>query len=117
MHTAEGGALSATAALQRWDGINDFVRAAMIGESARWGDSLALLGGKFAATRTRNGDWEAYVARIRTLLDGNTAQLLEEMDLLDQCNGSGVLKGIECFFLEIMWSTVERFGLMSLFFR
>jgi hypothetical protein len=77
LHTQAGGPLSATAAIARFDTLNAFVESAIIGESARWGDSLESLGGQYAVTRTRNGDWRPEVNIIRTLLQGNTAQLLD----------------------------------------
>jgi hypothetical protein len=76
LHTRTGGALSAAAATTRFDTLNTFVESAIIGESARWGDSLETLGGQFAVTRTRNEDWRREVAIIRNLLQGNTVQLL-----------------------------------------
>jgi len=65
------GALSATAAIQRWNTLNDYIKSAIIGESARWGDSLGQ-----GVVRTRDGDWQKEVNAIRNLLQGNTQRFI-----------------------------------------
>ena len=66
LHTA--GVLSDAEQLSRWDTLTDSVALGIIGESARWGDSLQLLG---YPTRTVDGSFEPQVATIRSLIDGN----------------------------------------------
>ena len=77
LHTGPGGALSTNAAIDRWDALNNVIESAIVGESARWGDSLKSLGGKFSVTRTRNVDWQNEVDHIRGLLQNNTDQLID----------------------------------------
>lgn len=115
MHTSPGGALTSVAAIERWDTINDFLRSAIIGESARWGDSLSILGGKFSVTRTRDVDWEEQVTKIRNLLELNTEQFLSELDLLDMCDGFS--SRIICFFKSRFWRLVEFINVMDMFYR
>jgi CotH kinase protein/Lamin Tail Domain/Chitobiase/beta-hexosaminidase C-terminal domain len=104
LHTSAGGALTVTAATERWDRINAFVDSAIIGESARWGDSLETLGGIFAVTRTRDVDFRNNVATVRRLLQINTKQFLDEIKLLDQTQCQGLLSAIVCFFFSIkLW--------------
>ena len=79
LHTAPGGALSPQAAIDRWDTLNAFIESAVVGESARWGDSLQSLGGKYAVTRTRDIDWYNQVDKIRGILKGNTQTLLDQL--------------------------------------
>lgn len=80
LHTAPGGALSTEAALARWDTLNSFIESAIVGESARWGDSLVGLGGsKYDVTRTRDGDWQNEVDLLRNLLQGNSEQLIDAL--------------------------------------
>ena len=68
--------MSTTVALARWDTITKFVESAIVGESARWGDSLWDLGGQYAVRRTRDVDWRNNNAEIRSILQGNTKQLI-----------------------------------------
>jgi hypothetical protein len=79
LHTGPGGALTDSVAIARWDALNTFVQSAIVGESARWGDSLKALGGSYAVTRTRNGDWQKEVTVIRNLLNGNRQKLINEL--------------------------------------
>jgi hypothetical protein len=76
LHTQPGGALSTMASLARFDTLNAFIESAIIGESARWGDSLKTLGGEFNVTRTRSGDWQSTVTTQRNLVLDNTDRLL-----------------------------------------
>ncbi len=73
LHTGSGGALTDASMLSRYDTLNAFVREAVIGESARWGDSLVPLG---QPLRTRDVDWQNAVNAIRTLTNGNTQRLI-----------------------------------------
>jgi CotH kinase protein len=106
LHTSAGGALSVAAATERWDRINAFVDSAIIGESARWGDSLETLGGIFAVTRTRDVDFRNNVATIRRLLQINTEQFLDEVELLDQYQGF-----LPCFFFSVKLWLLDFFNL------
>jgi len=73
VHTGPGGALTDDAAIQRWDILNEHIRSAIVGESARWGDSLG------GSARTRDEDWQDEVDSIRNLLSGNTQRLINEL--------------------------------------
>ena len=83
LHTAPGGALTDSAAIARWDALNAYVQSAIVGESARWGDSLETLGSggpiNYTITRTRDVDWQNEVDAIRTLLQGNQQRLIGEL--------------------------------------
>ena len=68
--------MSTTVALARWDTITQYVESAIVGESARWGDSLWDLGGQYDVRRTRDVDWRNNNAEIRSILQGNTKQLI-----------------------------------------
>jgi hypothetical protein len=76
LHTGTNGPLTDAAAIARWDALNNFIRSAVVGESARWGDSLKSLGGSYAVTRTRDVDWQNEVTIIRNLLNGNRQKLI-----------------------------------------
>ena len=67
------GILSDSEQLARWDALTAATETAMIGETARWGDSLELLG---YPTRTIEGDWRPQVQVIRNLIQGNQERLL-----------------------------------------
>ena len=67
-HLFHDGALSDATAQQRWLELNEFVREAIVAESARWGDSLESLR---HPTRTRDVDWQREVDAILGLIDGN----------------------------------------------
>jgi hypothetical protein len=71
--TGPGGALTDAAVQARADALNDMIRSAVIGESARWGDSLASLG---QPTRTVDVDWQRAVDSITALIPGNTARFI-----------------------------------------
>ncbi|HEX3357532.1 MAG TPA: CotH kinase family protein, partial [Tepidisphaeraceae bacterium] len=70
------GALTDANALARWDTLNNFIKDAVVDESARWGDSLASTG---RPTRTRDGDWTSSVQAIRNDIQGNAEQLIDAM--------------------------------------
>lgn len=74
LHVA--GVLSDSAQLSRWDALTSSIETAIIGESARWGDSLERLG---YPTRTRDGAWRDQVAVIRSLIDGNKDRLMKAL--------------------------------------
>ncbi|MHC1766513.1 MAG: lamin tail domain-containing protein [Verrucomicrobiia bacterium] len=57
-HLQAGGALSDAQSQARWTQINEFVREAVIGESARWGDARDTLPGEAGVLRDRDGVWE-----------------------------------------------------------
>jgi hypothetical protein len=65
--------------IARWDTLNTFIQSAVVGESARWGDSRKALGGSYAVTRTRDVDWQNEVNVIRNLPNGNRQKLIKEL--------------------------------------
>lgn len=75
-HLANDGALTDAQSLARWNTLNDYVRDAVVAESARWGDSLEGLG---QPTRTRDIDWQNEVNNIASMMVGNAAQLIAAM--------------------------------------
>jgi CotH kinase protein/Lamin Tail Domain/Chitobiase/beta-hexosaminidase C-terminal domain len=81
LHTAPGGTLSPAAALARWDTLNNYTESAIVGESARWGDSLETLGGSiYSVTRTRDVDWYAEITKIRGILRNNRQTLINALE-------------------------------------
>ena len=80
LHTAPGGVLSSSASLSRWDTLTKFIESAIVGESARWGDSLWNLGEQYAVRRTRDTDWRNNNADIRSIIQENTQQLIDAMN-------------------------------------
>ena len=75
-HLANGGALSEDVAKARWTQLTDYVRDAVVAESARWGDSLEAAN---SPTRTRDGDWQSEVDRILSLLTGNNESMILDL--------------------------------------
>ncbi|QDU91767.1 CotH protein [Pirellulimonas nuda] len=75
-HLANDGLLTDASSLERWNTLNDYVRDAVVAESARWGDALETLG---QPTRTRDVDWQNEVNQIAGLMVGNAAQLIAAM--------------------------------------
>lgn len=76
-HIRPGGALCDTNAQARWIQINEFVREAVIAESARWGDARAGLPGEEGVLRDRDGVWQREYQRIlHESMPGNTARLI-----------------------------------------
>ena len=73
MHLHGDGALTEANAQERWTALTEMVREAVVAESARWGDSLE---DARRPTRTRDGDWQREVDRIRGLIDGNNESFL-----------------------------------------
>jgi hypothetical protein len=72
-HCFHGGALTEENAIGRWRRLNDHIRSAVIGESARWGDARESLG---EATRTRDDSYLPEVERVVGLLTGNVPEFL-----------------------------------------
>jgi hypothetical protein len=72
--TGAGGALDDTVARARWMTLANFVREAVIGESARWGDAVDP-----NAPRTRDGAWQQEVDKIYDILGGNAAELRSQL--------------------------------------
>lgn len=68
-----GGALSDSVAQTRWLALTDYVREAVIGESARWGDQVSN------PPRERDTDWQDEVDTIFDLLDGNANELRSQL--------------------------------------
>jgi hypothetical protein len=68
-----GGALTDDHSRRRWQYLNGWVRDAVVGESARWGDAMEANG---HPTRTRDGDWAREIARVEGLMNGNAARFL-----------------------------------------
>ena len=67
-HLFHDGALTETNAKQRWTTLTEYVRDAVVAESARWGDAMQTEG---HPTRTRDVDWQREVNRILNLMTGN----------------------------------------------
>ena len=75
-HFFHDGALTETAAQQRWLAINEQIRSAVVAESARWGDAMKMQG---QPTRTRNEDWQQEVNAIYDMIEGNSRQFLDHL--------------------------------------
>lgn len=73
-HTRAHGALSDAQAIERWLTLSNALRAPVIAESARWGDSIDP-----STVRTRDADWHNEQALIGGLLAGNGEALLDSM--------------------------------------
>lgn len=67
-HLFNDGSLTEANAKARWMTLNDYIRDAVVAESARWGDAMESAGDP---TRTRDGDWQRQVDRILGLMTGN----------------------------------------------
>jgi len=78
-HLKNGGVLAPANAQARWLAICDHIEAAMVGESARWGDARQD-GGLDYGTTTYHRDAHWYTARdwVHTLMANNDEQLLAE---------------------------------------
>lgn len=68
-----GGALTDQNAIARFDTLNNYIKDAVVDESARWGDTLEPIGGPL---RTRNVDWQNEVNNLRGIMNGNGARLI-----------------------------------------
>ena len=86
MHLFHDGALTEQNAKDRWLALNDFVRDAVVAESARWGDSMRTQG---HPTRTRDVDWQRQVDRILDLMTGNNEYFLRALPARRLLPGSG----------------------------
>ena len=73
LHLFHDGALTDANAQERWLILNNFIRDAVVAESARWGDALESLG---RPTRTRDVDWQRTVDTTFDLMNGNGAALI-----------------------------------------
>ena len=69
-HCFNDGAVSDDQSRARWAALNNYIRNAVVAESAKWGD--AAPGG----TRTRDGLWQTEVDKVDGFFDGNAQQLL-----------------------------------------
>jgi hypothetical protein len=72
-HFYNDGPLTESVAQERWLGINEQIRSAVVAESARWGDAMQSQG---HPTRTRNQDWNREVDAIYDMIAGNSRQFL-----------------------------------------
>jgi len=82
-HCFNGGALTDEASMDRWLKLCDFVRDAMIAESARWGDSKAPYGTSEASIDriTRDDHWYAARDYVFGQMDRNAHRLVIECRL------------------------------------
>ncbi len=74
-HLFDGGLLTDELCKQRYLALNDFIRDAVVAESARWGDTCESLG---HPTRTRDVDWLAAESEMLGpgFMDGNAARFV-----------------------------------------
>ena len=70
------GAMTEENAMERWSTLTNYIKDAVIAESARWGDSMESAG---HPTRTRDGDWQREVDRIAGIIDGNNAVFISKL--------------------------------------
>ncbi len=75
-HLFNDGVLTETNAKARWTALTDYVRDAVVAESARWGDAMETQG---HPTRTRDTDWQREVNRILNLMTGNNASFIHAL--------------------------------------
>ena len=73
-HCFHDGALTDKSSIARWRVLNDFIDAAVIAESARWGDTLAPVG---HPTRTRDDSYAVEVERIIGMMSGNAEHFIK----------------------------------------
>ena len=73
---ANDGPLSDARAIARWDALTIFVKDAVVGESARWGDAAESVTGE---TYTRDEHWVRNVAKIRSMMTGNGQRLIDAL--------------------------------------
>ncbi|MEM9719655.1 MAG: chitobiase/beta-hexosaminidase C-terminal domain-containing protein [Bacteroidota bacterium] len=71
LHCFDGGALTDSSQRTRWRYLNQFIRNAVVAESARWGDALSD-----SVTRTRDIHWQREVDRVDSMMQGNVARFL-----------------------------------------
>jgi hypothetical protein len=72
-HLFDDGALTDGAAKQRWLALQAQIDTAIVGESARWGDT------RYPEQPIRRGDWLAANQAVLAQMDGNAARLLRLM--------------------------------------
>lgn len=81
--TADGAPLSKSAASARFDTLSSYIESAVIGESARWGDSLSKIGlglaGLLFPTFERDEHWRNTASTIRRLLETNTEKFIQRL--------------------------------------
>jgi uncharacterized repeat protein (TIGR02543 family) len=65
------GGLTDAASRARWAQVNDYIKTAIVDESARWGDAL-----QDGITRTRDGYWTPEVNRVDGLMNGNADRFI-----------------------------------------
>ena len=75
-HLFNNGVLTEANAKQRWATLNDYVRDAVVAESARWGDAMESVR---HPTRTRDRDWQREVDRVNGLMTGNTDVFIQAL--------------------------------------
>jgi len=76
-HFFNDGVMTAPALSNRWQEMIDIVYDGMVGESARWGDSV---GGPY----TRDGNWYSEVAWVKNVfMSGRSETMLEQYELID----------------------------------
>lgn len=73
MHCFNDGVLTDSASLARWNTLNQYVRDAMIAESAKWGDAMEV---RDEPLFKRDIHWQAEVDAIAELMDGNVVQFI-----------------------------------------
>jgi hypothetical protein len=96
------GALTDNNAQTRWLVLNNYIKNAIIGESARWGDSQESIDG---TTRTRDIHWQAEVTKIanliKTLASSNAAKLISAI------NAEGYLSSLQPPTVNLKGGTVN----------
>ncbi|WP_167856769.1 InlB B-repeat-containing protein [Hymenobacter aquaticus] len=73
-HCFNNGGLTDAASRARWAQINDFIKTAIVDESARWGDAL-----NDGVTRTRDGHWTPEINRVDGLMNGNVTRFINAL--------------------------------------
>lgn len=74
-HCFNDGPLTDDNQRTRWAVLADYIRDAVVAESARWGDGL-----EDGVTRTRNGHWQTEVNRVDGVMNGNVAEFMNSLD-------------------------------------
>lgn len=72
-HLWDGGALTDSASQARWRALQRQIDTAIVGESARWGDT------RYPEAPIRRGDWLAANQAVLAQMEGNAARLLDLM--------------------------------------
>jgi len=71
-----GGPLSDSACIARWDTLCANIEGAVVGESARWGDNRKDYHDGSAPVWTRHAHWYTARNNVRSLMSGNVAQFI-----------------------------------------